>query len=89
MWRALLRRLFGARRKLAGERVSGAQPSAAADPRVASDPWLQGLLADLGERYKLGDDQDAGTQLLRRTGRARFTPRRVWLRAGEKLVAGE
>jgi hypothetical protein len=84
MIRGLLRRFFGARRALRG--APAPVPSRPEDPRVSADPWLRALFADLGERYELGPD---GTQVLRRTGRARFNPMQVWLNAGEREVAGE
>jgi hypothetical protein len=59
------------------------------DPRLEADPWLGRLFALLPDRYQLGSDQPEGTQVLRRTGRARFNPMRVWLRAGERVVRGD
>jgi hypothetical protein len=50
---------------------------AAADPRLAADPWLGALFARLGDRYQLAED---GARILRRTGRARFNPMPVWIR---------
>src|SRR5947209_11851378 len=60
-------------------------PPRPADPRLAADPWLGELFARLGERYQLGPD---GSQILRRTGRARFNPMPVWLVPGH-VVRGE
>jgi hypothetical protein len=59
------------------------------DPRVAADPWLAKMFAQLGERYRLGADGPDGAQVLRRTARARFNPMQVWLRRGERVVVGE
>ena len=53
------------------------------DPRLAADPWLGGTFARLGERYRLAPD---GSQVLRRTGRARFNPMPVWLRSADHMV---
>ena len=60
------------------------RPKPQADPRISADPWLRPLFEALGERYQLGPD---GAQVLRRTGKARFNPMPVWLRAG--LVQGD
>ena len=57
-----------------------------ADARLAADPWLGGIFARLGERYRLAAGR---TQVLRRTGRARFNPMRVWLLPVQRLVRGE
>jgi len=59
------------------------------DPRLDADPWLGGTFALLGERYQLGPDAADGTQVLRRTGRARFNPMPVWLLPVQRLVRGE
>src|SRR3989449_10856857 len=64
-------------------------PPRPADPRLETAPWLGGIFAMLGERYQLGPDAAGGTQVLRRTGRARFNPMRVWLLAVQRLVRGE
>src|SRR2546425_12719947 len=64
-------------------------PPRPADPRLETDPWLGGMFAMLGERYQLGQDAAGGTQVLRRTGRARFNPMRVWLLPVQRLVRGE
>src|SRR5438132_10984827 len=56
------------------------------DPRLAADPWLGGTFARLGERYRLAPD---GSQVLRRTGRARFNPMPVWLRSADHMVRGD
>ena len=74
---AFLRKLF-ARAPKAPPRV--------ADPRLAADPWLGALFADLGERYRLADD---GEQILRRTGRARFNKLPVWVQSAERSVRGD
>ncbi|HZR09096.1 MAG TPA: hypothetical protein VFA79_10980 [Myxococcales bacterium] len=47
------------------------------------------MFALLADRYQLGPDAADGAQVLRRTGRARFNPMRVWLRAAERIVRGE
>ncbi|TMA18208.1 MAG: hypothetical protein E6J62_15960 [Deltaproteobacteria bacterium] len=87
MIRGLLRKFFGARRAL---RSKGPAPHAAPhDPRAAADPWLGSILAQLGDRYRLGEDGADGTRILRRTGRERFNPMQVWLRSAERLVVGE
>jgi hypothetical protein len=64
-------------------------PPRPADPRLEADPWLGGMFAMLGDRYQLGADGAGGTQVLRRTGRARFNPMRVWLLPPQRLVRGE
>lgn len=84
MLRRLLRVFFALRRRA---RPAPPLPAPPADPR-ARDPWLAAILAALGERYQLGDDGALGTQVLRRTGRARFHPMSVYLRAAAREVAG-
>jgi hypothetical protein len=64
-------------------------PPRPADPRLEADPWLGRLFAVLPDRYQLGADSPEGTQVLRRTGRARFNPMPVWVRAAERTVRGE
>src|SRR5712671_42055 len=64
-------------------------PPRPADPRLATDVWLGGVFARLGERYQLGPDSAEGARVLRRTGRARFNPMPVWLRAVDRTVRGE
>ena len=59
------------------------------DPRVAADPWLSTMFAQLGERYRLGTEGADGTQVLRRTARTRFNPMLVWLRPAEHVVLGD
>jgi hypothetical protein len=59
------------------------------DPRVAADPWLAKMFAHLGDRYRLGGEGADGTQVLRRTARARFNPMLVWLRPTERVVLGD
>jgi hypothetical protein len=59
------------------------------DPRVARDPWLAKLFAQLGDRYRLGAEGPDGAQVLRRTARTRFNPMQVWLRAGDHAVLGD
>ncbi len=84
--RALLRTLFGIKRAVFGDaRPQKAAPSA--DPR-AQDPWMGAILESLGARYQLGEDKPDGAQVLRRTGRERFNPMMVFLRAAEHTVTG-
>jgi hypothetical protein len=64
-------------------------PPRPADPRLEADPWLGRVFALLGERYQLGADSPDGARVLRRTGRARYNPMPVWLRAAERSVRGE
>src|SRR5919201_5313903 len=59
------------------------------DPRLEADPWLGRLFALLPDRYQLGPDGPDGAQVLRRTGRARFNPMRVWVRAPDRVVRGD
>jgi hypothetical protein len=59
------------------------------DPRVDADPWLAALLDDVGDRYRLGQDLADGIQVLRRTGRERFNPMRVYLEAQRRGVLGD
>jgi hypothetical protein len=59
------------------------------DPRVAADPWLATMFAQLGDRYRLGAEGPDGAQVLRRTARARFNPMQVWLRSSEHAVLGD
>src|SRR4051794_23813635 len=73
-------------------RLFRARPSAPprpADPRLEADPWLGRVFALLGDRYQLGADSPEGARVLRRTGRARFNPMPVWLRAAERAVRGD
>lgn len=64
-------------------------PPRPADPRLEADPWLGRIFALLGDRYQLGADLPEGARVLRRTGRARFNPMPVWLRAVERSVRAE
>jgi hypothetical protein len=64
-------------------------PQRPADPRLESDPWLGAIFSSLGERYQLGDDSAEGARVLRRTGRARFNPEPVWLRATDRVVRAD
>ncbi|HKC58661.1 MAG TPA: hypothetical protein VKB92_01105 [Myxococcales bacterium] len=64
-------------------------PRAPVDPRVAADPWLAKLFAQLGDRYRLGSDGPDGAQVLRRTARTRFNPMQVWLRPVDRVVLGD
>ena len=59
------------------------------DPRLLADPWLGRLFALLPDRYQLGKEAVEGTQVLRRTGKARFNAMRVWLRPADRVVRGE
>jgi hypothetical protein len=61
-------------------------PPRPADPRLEADPWLGRIFALLGDRYQLGPDSPEGARVLRRTGRARFNPMPLWLRAAERTV---
>lgn len=81
MLRRLFRALFPAR--------PPPPPPRPADPRLEADPWLGRIFALLAERYQLGPDAADGAQVLRRTGRARFNPMRVWLQAADRVVRGE
>lgn len=65
------------------------RPQRPADPRLEADPWLGRIFALLGDRYQLGADSPEGARVLRRTGRARFNPMPVWLRAPERSVRAE
>src|SRR5256885_6684466 len=47
------------------------------------------MVAMLGEPCQLGPEGGGRTQVLRRTGRARFNPMRVWLLPVQRLVRGE
>ena len=85
--RRVLRTFFGLRRALRDGGKSAGTSGALADPR-AQDPWMAALLTALGERYGLGEDKPEGAQVLRRTGRARFNPMLVYLRAAERTVTG-
>jgi hypothetical protein len=78
MLRRILRALFPPR-----------PPPRPQDPRLLADPWLGRMFAVLPDRYQLGPDGADGAQVLRRTGRARFNPVRVWLRTAERVVRGE
>jgi len=64
-------------------------PPRPADPRLEADPWLGELFARLGERYQLGADSPEGARVLRRTGRTRFHPMPVWLRAADHSVRAD
>jgi hypothetical protein len=66
-----------------------APPPRPADPRLEADPWLGRVFALLGDRYQLGADSPEGARVLRRTGRERFNPMPVWLRAAERAVRGD
>src|SRR5581483_4675475 len=81
----MLRRIF---RALFARRLPPPSPRPA-DPRLEADAWLGGMFALLADRYQLGPDAADGAQVLRRTGRGRFNPMRVWLRAAERIVRGE
>ena len=66
-----------------------APPPRPPDPRLEADPWLAKLFALLPDRYQLGADGAEGAQVLRRTGKARFNPMRVWVRGAERVVRGD
>jgi hypothetical protein len=59
------------------------------DPRLDGDPWLGALFAALSERYRLGDETPDGFQVLRRTGRERFNPMRLYLRPNAREIAAD
>lgn len=59
------------------------------DARVDASPWLKQLLDELGARYRLGEDKPEGSQIVRRTGKERFNPMRVYVRAADAHVAGD
>lgn len=84
-FRSILQAFFRLGRALRGRKP--APTVRVIDARAANSPWLSDLLAELGERYQLGADQPDGIQLLCRTGRARFNPMRVYLRAAEHGLA--
>jgi len=88
MVKTLQRLFFKLRNAFRGERKP--RHDRPADARVDADPWLAGLLDNLGDRYRLaeGDGPD-GIQLLRRTGKARFNPMRVYLRPTDRGVCGD
>ncbi len=81
MLRRLLRVLFPPR--------SPPPPPRPPDPRLEADPWLGRIFAVLPDRYLLGPDGAEGAQVMRRTGKARFNPMRVWVRPAERVVRGE
>src|SRR3954467_13908651 len=75
-------------------------PPRAADPRLEADTSLGKTFAVLGERHRTAGARPGrrrrraagardGPRILRRTGRARFNPMPVWLRAADHLVRGE
>ena len=59
------------------------------DSRVDASPWLRGLLDEVGDRYRLGPDVSDGIQVMRRTGKERFNPMRVYLQTSHNLVLGD
>jgi hypothetical protein len=81
MLRKLLRALFRPR--------PPPPPPRPADPRLEADPWLGRIFELLPARYQLGADAPDGTQILRRTGRARFNPMQLWLKTAERVVRGD
>lgn len=93
MFRVMLfRPLFRAlsRARLALVRKKKPRSSRPPDPRVDASPWLAQLLDALGDRYRLAEGERAdGIQVLRRTGKERFNPMRVYLRPGDCRVTGE
>jgi hypothetical protein len=87
VFRWLARTFFGARRALRGGPAHAEAP--AITPGPATDPWVAALLAELGERYRLGGETPDGQQLLCRQSRARFNPMRVWVRSADRAVLGD
>src|SRR5260370_7408412 len=75
----MLRRLWRLLRR------APAKPKPSEDQRLAANPWLGGIFARLGERYRLAPD---GARILRRTGRARFNPMPVYLDVEKREVHG-
>jgi hypothetical protein len=59
------------------------------DARLDADPWLGATFAALNERYRLGDETAEGFQVLRRTGRERFNPMRLYLRPKARGIAAD
>jgi hypothetical protein len=47
------------------------------------------LLDEVGDRYRLGPDVPDGIQVMRRTGKERFNPMRVYLQTSLSLVLGD
>jgi len=47
------------------------------------------LLDEVGDRYRLGPDVSDGIQVMRRTGKERFNPMRVYLQTSHNLVLGD
>lgn len=88
MANALTRWLIHLRQRLFGGRKA-APPQRPPDPRVDASPWLSRMLDDLGPRYRLGQDTGDGAQIIRRTGKERFNPMRVYVRAADAHVAGD
>jgi hypothetical protein len=58
-----------------------------ADPRIDGHPWLSALFDALGERYRLGDAKPDGLQILHRSARERFNPKRLYLRPETSVLA--
>lgn len=85
---ALIRWFHRLRRLLRGK-PEAAPAQRPPDPRVDRSPWLARLLDDLGARYRLGEDRPDGIQVIRRTGKERFNPMRVYLRPDGWTVAGD
>jgi hypothetical protein len=83
--RWLSRLAFHVRQRLRGKPRLKRPP----DPRVDADPWLAALLDEVGERYRLGQDRADGIQVLRRTGKERFNPMRVYLHSPQRGVLGD
>src|SRR5260370_12710027 len=75
----MLRRLWRLLRR------APAKPKPSEDQRLAANPWLGGIFARLGERYRLAPD---GARILRRTGRAPFNPMPVYLDGEKREVHG-
>ncbi len=83
--RWLSRLAFHLRQRLRGKPRLKRPP----DPRVDADPWLAAVLDEVGERYRLGQDLADGIQVLRRTGKERFNPMRVYLQLPRRGVLGD
>src|SRR5579863_7216350 len=65
------------------------RPQRLADLRIDADAWLKDLFETLTDRYRLGEETPHGLQILRRTGRARFNPMRVYVRSGARRLAAD
>jgi hypothetical protein len=57
-----------------------------------ASPWLQAVVAELGDKYRLGKDTADGIQVTIRTGiegHRRFNPIRVYLAPATQTVVGD